>query len=80
MADDAAFGGGLSYVSEILAIQMRNMEAMGLAQQKMLEGMGVLARHQAEMLEGTLRRSFGAQSPALASGFQRHPRDDRRPD
>jgi phasin family protein len=68
MADDAAFGGGLSYVSELLAIQMRNMEAMRLAQQKMLEGMGVLAKHQAEMLEGTLRRSFGAQSPALASG------------
>jgi phasin family protein len=67
-ADDASFGGGLSYVSELLAIQMRNMEAMRLAQQKMLEGMGVLAKHQAEMLEGTLRRSFGAQSPALASG------------
>jgi phasin family protein len=68
MANDAAFGGGLSYVSELLAIQMRNMEAMRLAQQKMLEGIGVLAKHQAEMLEGTLRRSFDAQPPALASG------------
>jgi phasin family protein len=63
---DAAFGGGLSYVSELLAIQMRNMEAMRLAQQQMLEGMGVLAKHQAEMLEGTLRRSFGAQPSAPA--------------
>jgi len=54
---DAAFGGGLSYVGELLAIQMRNMEAMRLAQQQMLEGMGVLAKHQVEMLEGTLRRS-----------------------
>jgi phasin family protein len=68
MADDAAFGGGLNYVSELFAIQMRNMEAIRLAQQKMLEGMGVLAKHQAEMLEETLRRSFGAQPSALASG------------
>jgi phasin family protein len=56
--------GGLSYVSEILAIQMRNMEAMRLAQQQMLEGMGVLAKHQAEMLEGTVRRSFEVQPSA----------------
>ena len=47
------------------------MEAIGLAQQKMLEGMGVLARHQAEMAEGTLRRSFGVQPsvPTSASGL-----------
>jgi phasin family protein len=68
MADDAAFGGGLNYFSELLAIQIRNLEAIRLAQQKMAEGMGVLAKHQAEMLEGTLRRSFGAQPSALASG------------
>jgi hypothetical protein len=30
--------------------------------------LGDLAKRQAEMLEGTLRRSFGAQPPALASG------------
>jgi hypothetical protein len=47
---DTAFSGGLSYFSEILAIQMRNLEAMRLAQQQMLEGMGVLAKHQVEML------------------------------
>jgi phasin family protein len=68
VADGAAFGGGLGYVSELLAIQMRNMEAMLLAQQKILEGIGVLAKHQAEMLEGTLRRSFDAQPSTLASG------------
>jgi hypothetical protein len=68
MADEAAFGGGLSYVSELLAIQTRNMEAMREAQHMILEGLGDLAKRQAEMLEGTLRRSFGAQPPALASG------------
>jgi phasin family protein len=61
---DAA--GGLNCVNEIVAIQMRNLEAMRVAQQQMLEGMGVLAKHQAEMLEGSLRRSFGAQPPAPA--------------
>ena len=71
------FGNGLKYFSELVAIELRNMEAIGLAQQKMLEGMGVLAQRQAEIVEGTLRRSFGAQSsgvegslPASASGVQ----------
>jgi len=57
------FANGLKYFSELVAIELRNMEAIGLAQQKMLEGMGVLAQRQAEMAEGTLRRSFGAHSP-----------------
>ena len=60
------FGNGLKYLSELVAIELRNMEAIGLAQQKMLEGMGVLAQRQAEMAEGTLRRSL----PAPASGVQ----------
>jgi len=71
------FGNGLKYFSELVAIELRNMEAIGLAQQKMLEGMGVLAQRQAEIVQGTLRRSFGAQSPgtdgslpASASGVQ----------
>ena len=41
------FGNGLKYFCDLLAIELRNMEAIGLAQQKMLEGMGVLAQHQA---------------------------------
>jgi phasin family protein len=63
---DAALGGGLSYVSELLAIQMRNVEAMRMAQQQMLEGIGVMAKHQTEMLEGAFRRSFGAHPSAPA--------------
>ena len=55
------FGSGMQYFCDLLAIEMRNLEAVGLAQQKMLEGMGALAQHQAEMVEGTLRRAFGAQ-------------------
>jgi hypothetical protein len=57
----AAFGGGLSYFGELLGIQMRNIEAMQLAQQQLMEGMGVLAKHQAEMIQETVRRSFGSQ-------------------
>src|SRR5262245_36478452 len=47
---------------------MRNMDAVRLAHQKMLEGMGVLARHQVEMLEGAFSRSFAAQPSVLTSG------------
>jgi hypothetical protein len=61
------FGNGLKYFSDLLAIELRNMEAIGLAQQKMLEGIGVVARHQAEMAEGALRRAFGAQPSAPTS-------------
>jgi len=66
------FGNGLKYFCDLVAIELRNIEAIGLAQQKMLEGMGVLARHQAEMAEETLRRSFGAQAstPTPGSGIQ----------
>lgn len=65
------FGTGLKYFGDLLAIELRNMEAIGLAQQKMLEGMGMLAQHQAEIAEGTLRRSYGAQPsvPTSASGI-----------
>ena len=65
------FGSGLTYFCELVAIELRNMEAIRLARQKMLESMGVLAQRQAEMVEGTLRRSFGAQTsmPASASGI-----------
>ena len=45
---------------------MRNMEAIRQAQQKMLEGIGVLAKRQTEIIEGTLRRSV-SEPPAAAS-------------
>jgi hypothetical protein len=65
------FGSSLKYFGDLLAIELRNMEAIGLAQQKMLEGMGILAQRQAEIAEGTLRRSFGAEAamPTSASGI-----------
>ncbi len=55
------FASGLNCFHEFLAIELRNMEAVGLAQRKMLEGAGVLAQRQAEIAEGTFRRAFGAQ-------------------
>jgi hypothetical protein len=63
-----AFGGGLNCFGELLEIQMRNMEAVRLAQQKTLAGVNVLVQHQAEMLEGMLRRSLDTRSPSLAAG------------
>ena len=61
------FGSGLKYFCELVAIELRNVEALGLAQQKMLESMGLLAQRQAEIAEATLRRSFGAEASLSAS-------------
>ena len=47
--------GGFILFTDLIGIQMRNMEAVRQAQQKMLEGMGVLAKRQTEIIEGTLR-------------------------
>lgn len=65
------FASGLNCFHEFLAIELRNMEAIGLAQQKMLEGAGVLAQRQAEIAEGTFRRAFGTQPfvPTTASAI-----------
>jgi hypothetical protein len=51
--------GGFSFISDLIGIQMRNVEAIRQAQQKMLEGIGVLAKRQTEIIEGIMRRSVG---------------------
>jgi hypothetical protein len=67
------FGTGFSYFYDLLAIELRNLEALGLAQQKMIEGIGVLAQRQAEIVDGTFRRSLdtraSANGPASAIGM-----------
>jgi hypothetical protein len=61
------FGNSLKYWSDLVAIELRNIEALGLAQQKMMEGWGVLAQRQAEIvqgaLQGTLQRSLELKGP-----------------
>lgn len=47
--------GGFGFITDLIGIQMRNMEAIRQAQQKMLEGLDVLAKRQTEIIEGTLR-------------------------
>jgi Phasin protein len=61
------FSSSLKYWSDVVAIELRNIEAMGLAQQKMLEGWGVLAQRQAEMAQGTLNRSLDPQGVRIGS-------------
>lgn len=61
------FGKGLNCFSEMVAIELRNLEAMRLAMTKMVEGMGALGQRQADMLEGTLRRSLAPPPPGPAS-------------
>src|SRR5437660_3163295 len=58
--------GGFGFLNELIGIQMRNMEAIRQAQQKMLEGIGGLAKRQTEIIEGTLRRSV-SEPPAATS-------------
>ena len=66
MADPSlAVDGGFSFLTELMGIQMRNMEAIRQAQQKMLEGIGGLAKRQTDIIEGTLRRSVS--EPAAAT-------------
>ena len=36
--------GGFGFLTDLIGIQMRNMEAIQEAQQKILEGIGVLAK------------------------------------
>jgi len=57
------FGNGMKYLFDVAAIELRNMEALGQAQQKLVEGWSLLAQRQAEIAQGTLRRSFGQQVP-----------------
>ena len=64
--------GGFGFLTDLIGIQMRNMEAIRQAQQKILEGIGVLAKRQTEIIEGTLRRSVSEPSP-------RRPRTSGRP-
>jgi hypothetical protein len=49
---------------------MRNMEAIQQAQQKMLEGIGVLAKRQTEIIKGTLRRSVSKPSAVTSSDIR----------
>ena len=53
---------GFGFLTDLIGIQMRNMEAIRQAQQKMLEGMGVFAKRQTEIIGGTLRRSVSEPS------------------
>jgi hypothetical protein len=54
--------GGLKYLMDVLAIELRNLEALGLAQQKMIEGAGALLQHQTEMAGEALRRVLDAKA------------------
>jgi hypothetical protein len=62
--------GGFSFLTDLIGIQMRNMEAIRQAQQKMLEGMGVLSKRQTEIIEGTLRRSVSEPSAVTSSDIR----------
>jgi hypothetical protein len=50
---------GLGRASDLLGIQLRNMQAFSTAQQKMLEGLSMLIKQQAEIMQVLVRRSFG---------------------
>jgi hypothetical protein len=70
-----AVDGGFGFLTDLIGIQMRNMEAIRQAQQKMLEGIGVLAKRQTEIIEGTLRRSVSEPRDVLGHPGSRQPPD-----
>lgn len=52
------------YVSGLVGMQMRNMDAVATAQQKLLEGLGMLAKQQSQFMESSLRRAFDTNQAA----------------
>lgn len=59
MDDTTESAVGIGYMFGLVGIQMRNMQAFSTAQQKMLEGLSMLAKQQAEIMQNLVRRSFG---------------------
>ena len=59
---------GAGYVTELVSMQMRNMQALSTAQQQMLDGLSMVAKQQLQIMESSLRRTFGiaqmASSPS----------------
>ena len=58
MSDTSQTVIGLGYISNLIGIQMRNAQAISTAQQKMLEGLNMLSKQQAQIMEVLLRRAF----------------------
>ncbi|MBV8408822.1 MAG: hypothetical protein JOY64_14405 [Alphaproteobacteria bacterium] len=67
MEDASRVVGGLKYLTDVLAIELRNLEALGLAQQKMIEGAGALLQHQAGMAGDLLGKVLDAKALATAA-------------
>ena len=59
---------GTGWVAELAGMQMRNMQALSTAQQQMLDGLSMVAKQQLQIMESSLRRTFGiaqmASSPS----------------
>lgn len=68
MSDTSKAGVSFGAISDLLAIQMRNAQAIATAQQKMLEGLNMLSKQQAQIWDGLMRRAFDSTqaTPALA--------------
>jgi hypothetical protein len=60
-------GDGLKYLMDVFAIELRNLEALGLAQQKMIEGAGAVVQHQAGVAGDMLRKALDARALATAA-------------
>jgi hypothetical protein len=70
MEDASRVVGGLKYVMDVFAIEVRNLEALSLAQQKMIEGAAALLQHQAGMAGDLLRKGLDAKALATTAAPQ----------
>jgi hypothetical protein len=71
MSDISKTAVGFGAISDLLAIQMRNAQAIATAQQKMLEGLNMLSKQQAQIMEVVLRRAFDStQATSSLAGMR----------
>jgi hypothetical protein len=62
---------GAWYVTELVGMQIRNMRALSAAQRQTLDGLSLLAKQQSQIMESSLRRTFGiAQAASSPSDFR----------
>jgi phasin family protein len=55
---------GTGCVTGLAGMQMRNMQALSTAQQQMRDGLSMVAKQQLQIMESSLRRTFGIAQTA----------------
>src|SRR3954447_10518464 len=68
----------LAYMPDLVGIQVRNVQAVSAAQQKMLEGFSLLTTQVLQTVDSLARRSFANTRPSSSAGSDLVGRIDQR--